>query len=60
MKSMLMQYFGFLRRNPNATPDTNLDEVQLQAGQLKSVQRNFVNGEMVRAFITSGENRLTT
>ena len=52
---VLMQYFGYLRRNPNATPDANFDGYNFWLGKLNQFNGNFVNAEMVKAFITSGE-----
>jgi hypothetical protein len=52
---VLMQYFGYLRRNPNATPDTNFDGYNFWLGKLNQFNGNFVSAEMVKAFITSGE-----
>jgi hypothetical protein len=49
---VLMQYFGYLRRNPNATPDTGYN---FWLGKLNQFNGNFVDAEMVKAFITSGE-----
>ncbi len=52
---VLMQYFGYLRRNPNAMPDTNFDGYNFWLGKLNQFNGNFVDAEMVKAFITSGE-----
>lgn len=52
---VLMQYIGYLRRNPNASPDTNFDGYNFWLGKLNQFNGNFVNAEMVKAFITSGE-----
>jgi hypothetical protein len=54
---VLMQYFGYLRRNPNAAPDTNFDGYNFWLGKLNQFNGNFVAAEMVKAFITSGEYR---
>ncbi|HZI88587.1 MAG TPA: Calx-beta domain-containing protein [Pyrinomonadaceae bacterium] len=54
---VLMQYFGYLRRNPNAAPDTNFDGYNFWLDKLNEFNGNFVNAEMVKAFITSGEYR---
>jgi hypothetical protein len=51
-----MQYFGYLRRNPNdprATDYTGYDWLT----KLNLFNGNFVNAEMVKAFITSFEYR---
>jgi hypothetical protein len=54
---VLMQYFGYLRRKPNATPDTNFDGYNFWLTKLIEFNGNFVNAEMVKAFISSGEYR---
>ncbi|MBV8858061.1 MAG: DUF4214 domain-containing protein [Acidobacteria bacterium] len=54
---VLMQYFGYLRRAPNATPDTAFDGYNFWLGKLNEFQGNYINAEMVRAFITSDEYR---
>jgi len=51
---VLMQYFGYLRRNPSDAPDNNLDGYNFWLGQLD--QFNDQNN-MVRAFILSTEYR---
>lgn len=54
---VLMQYFGYLRRNPNDPPEMNLDfsGYNFWLGKLNQFNGNFVDAEMVKAFITSGE-----
>jgi hypothetical protein len=52
---VLMQYFGYLRRNPNDAPDTNFGGYQFWLSKLDQFNGNFVEAEMVRAFITSLE-----
>jgi len=54
---VLMQYFGYLRRNPNEAPDTNFDGFNFWLGKLNTFNGNFVNAEMVKAFLVSGEYR---
>ncbi len=54
---VLMQYFGYLRRNPNDAPDTNFDGYNFWLNKLNQFNGNFVNAEMVKAFIVSGEYR---
>jgi hypothetical protein len=56
---VLMQYFGYLRRNPNDPPEQNLnfDGYNFWLGKLDQFNGNFVNAEMVKAFIVSGEYR---
>lgn len=54
---VLMQYFGYLRRNPNEFPDSNFDGFNFWLGKLNQFNGNFINAEMVKAFITSIEYR---
>lgn len=52
---VLMQYFGYLRRNPDEGNDTNFDGYNFWLGKLNQFSGNFVQAEMVKAFIVSGE-----
>ncbi len=52
---VLMQYFGYLRRNPNDPPDSDFAGYNFWLGKLNQFNGNFVNAEMVKAFITSIE-----
>ncbi|HEV7473249.1 MAG TPA: S8 family serine peptidase [Pyrinomonadaceae bacterium] len=54
---VLMQYFGYLRRDPNSGPDTNFDGYNFWLNKLNEFNGNFINAEMVKAFIVSGEYR---
>jgi hypothetical protein len=54
---VLMQYFGYLRRNPNDAPDTNFAGYEFWLNKLNQFNGNFVAAEMVRAFISSAEYR---
>jgi hypothetical protein len=56
---VLMQYFGYLRRNPNDPPELglNFDGYNFWLNKLNEFNGNFVDAEMVKAFITSGEYR---
>ncbi|MGH9932593.1 MAG: PA domain-containing protein [Pyrinomonadaceae bacterium] len=56
---VLMQYFGYLRRNPNDPPEVGLDfsGYNFWLSKLNQFNGNFVNAEMVKAFIVSGEYR---
>jgi hypothetical protein len=54
---VLMQYFGYLRRNPNDAPDSDYGGYSFWLGKLNQFNGNFVSAEMVKAFITSGEYR---
>jgi hypothetical protein len=52
---VLMQFYGYLRRNPNDAPDTDYTGYDFWLGKLNQFNGNFVNAEMVKAFIVSGE-----
>jgi Calx-beta domain len=52
-----MQYFGYLRRNPNDEPDGNFAGFDFWLAKLNQFQGNFQDAEMVKAFISSGEYR---
>ncbi|HYW69822.1 MAG TPA: Calx-beta domain-containing protein, partial [Pyrinomonadaceae bacterium] len=54
---VLMQYFGYLRRNPTDAPDNNDNGYQFWLAKLNAFNGDFVQAEMVRAFITAGEYR---
>jgi hypothetical protein len=54
---VLMQYFGYLRRNPDDAPDTDFAGFNFWLGKLNQFNGNFINADMVKAFIVSGEYR---
>ena len=54
---VLMQYFGYLRRNPDNLPDNSFNGWKFWLDKLNQFNGNFVNAEMVKAFITSAEYR---
>jgi hypothetical protein len=56
---VLMEYYGYLRRNPNDPPEPNLnfDGYNFWLSKLNQFNGNFVRAEMVKAFIISGEYR---
>ena len=54
---VLMQYFGYLRRNPNEAPDSSYSGYNFWLAKLNQFNGNFVNAEMVKAFISSIEYR---
>jgi hypothetical protein len=54
---VLIQYFGYLRRNPNEGPDSDHTGYEFWLTKLNQFGGNFVNAEMVRAFISSSEYR---
>ncbi|MCM3872254.1 MAG: PQQ-dependent sugar dehydrogenase [Pyrinomonadaceae bacterium] len=52
---VLMQYFGYLRRNPNDAPDADFGGYNFWLSKLNQFNGNFVNAEMVKAFLVAGE-----
>ena len=52
---VLMQYFGYLKRNPDEGNDTDFSGYNFWLGKLNQFGGNFVNAEMVKAFILSTE-----
>jgi len=54
---VLMQYFGYMRRNPDDTPDTDFSGYNFWLTKMNSFNGNYINAEMVKAFITSDEYR---
>jgi hypothetical protein len=61
---VLMQFFGYLRRNPDDTPDKDHTGYDFWLGKLNSFTQSgddvlvrVQKAEMVKAFITSGEYR---
>lgn len=54
---VLMQYFGYLRRHPSDPPDNNLAGFNFWLNKLNQFSGNFVEAEMVKAFIESTEYR---
>ena len=56
---VLMEYFGYLRRNPFDPPEPtlNYDGYNFWLNKLNQFNGNFVNAEMVKAFIVSDEYR---
>jgi hypothetical protein len=54
---VLMQFYGYLRRNPNDAPDADYTGYDFWLSKLNQFNGNFVNAEMVKAFIQSDEYR---
>jgi hypothetical protein len=52
---VLMQYFGYLRRNPNDSPNSDFSGFNFWLEKLNQFNGNFINAEMVKAFIQSTE-----
>ncbi|MGH9971287.1 MAG: DUF4214 domain-containing protein [Pyrinomonadaceae bacterium] len=53
---VLIQYFGYLRRNPDDLPDTNFDGWRFWLNKLNT-HTSFIDAEMVKSFIVSIEYR---
>ena len=54
---VLMQYFGYLRRDPNGGPDSDYTGFDFWLRKLNQFNGNFIAAEMVKAFITAPEYR---
>ena len=54
---VLMEYFGYLRRDPSAAPDSDLSGYNFWLNKLNQFGGNYQKAEMVRAFIVSSEYR---
>ena len=54
---VLMQYYGYLRRNPDDPQDVDFAGWKFWLDKLNQFNGNFVEAEMVKAFITSSEYR---
>ena len=53
------EYFGYLRRNPDDANETTLDYTGYDFGwqKLNQFKGDFINSEMVKAFLSSNEYR---
>jgi hypothetical protein len=54
---VLMQYFGYLRRNPNDAQDTDHTGFDYWLTKLNQFNGNYINAEMAKAFLNSFEYR---
>ena len=54
---VLMRYFGYLRRDPGAAPDTSFEGYNFRLGKLQEHGGDYILAELVRAFIESAEYR---
>jgi uncharacterized repeat protein (TIGR01451 family) len=54
---VLTQYFGYLRRAPNDPPDSDFSGWQFWLNKLNEFNGNYIQAEMVKAFISSDEYR---
>jgi hypothetical protein len=54
---VLMEYFGYLRRNPNDPQDSDFAGFEFWLNKLNQFNGSYINAEMVKAFTTSIEYR---
>ena len=54
---VLMQYFGYLRRDPDSAPDKDFSGYDFWLAKLNNHGGDYISSEMVRAFLVSGEYR---
>ena len=54
---VLMQYFGYLRRNPDDAPDNSFAGYDFWLSKLEQFNGDYIGAEMVKAFIVSSEYR---
>ena len=54
---VLMQYFGYLRRDPDSGPDSDLSGYYFWLTKLNNFNGDYQQAEMVKAFISSTEYR---
>ena len=54
---VLMQYFGYLRRNPNDPQDSDYTGYDFWLTKLNQFNGNYIDAEMVKAFLSSIEYR---
>ena len=54
---VLMQYFGYLRRDPDAALDTDHTGYDFWLRKLEEFGGDFLRAEMVKAFLNSDEYR---
>jgi len=52
---VLMQYFGYLRRNPTDPPDSGDAGYQFWLGKMNAFNGDYIRSEIVRSFILSTE-----
>jgi hypothetical protein len=54
---VLMQYFGYLRRDPDSGPDTDFNGYNFWLSKLDEFRGDWRAAEMVKAFVSSAEYR---
>ena len=52
---VLMQYFGYLQRNPDEGPDSDMSGYNFWLAKLDQFNGDYVRAEMVKAFLSSTE-----
>jgi hypothetical protein len=52
---VLMQYFGYMRRNPNDPQDTDYFGYEFWLNKLNAANGDYIAAEMVKAFLASSE-----
>jgi hypothetical protein len=52
---VLMQYFGYMRRNPNDPQDTDYTGYEFWLNKLNAAGGDYIAAEMVKAFLASTE-----
>lgn len=55
---VLMEYFGYERRSPNDAPDLDFSGYNFWLAKLNQFNGNFIQAEMVKAFLLSSEYRV--
>lgn len=50
-----MQYYGYLRRNPDCPLDSDFRGWEFWLNKLNEFNGNFIDAEMVKAFLVSNE-----
>jgi hypothetical protein len=54
---VLMQYFGYLQRDPDSGPDADFSGYNFWLNKLNAFHGDYQSAEMVKAFLSSGEYR---
>jgi hypothetical protein len=54
---VLMEYFGYLQRDPDAAPNTDFSGYNFWLAKLNQYNGNYIEAEMVKAFTSSIEYR---
>jgi hypothetical protein len=52
---VLMQFFGYMRRNPNDPQDTDYTGYEFWLNKLNAANGDYIAAEMVKAFLSSTE-----